>query len=94
MLKKLRIILSIISFALVFVYCIAFAVQNSTLTAVYFLTGSAVELPLALWFGLVLAFGCMVGILVASYSIATKKRQIKRLQKQLDSTEERLSRLP
>jgi len=94
MLKKLRILVSLISFLLIFVYCLAFAARNSDDVAVFFLVGTPVELPLALWFGLVLGMGCLLGILVASYSIVSKKRQIKRLEKKLEAAEERLSRLP
>ena len=94
MLKKLRILVSLLSFLLIFVYCLAFAARNSNDVAVFFLIGEPLSLPLALWFGVVLGVGCLSGILVASYSIIAKQRHIKRLEKKLAAAEERLSRLP
>ncbi|WP_221801206.1 LapA family protein [Oceanobacter mangrovi] len=94
MIKKIRLALSLISFLLIFVYCLAFASRNSADVAVNFLVGEPLVLPLALWFGFILALGCALGILVGAVTILARKRQIRRLEKQLADAQDRLGRLP
>ncbi|MFK4753870.1 lipopolysaccharide assembly protein LapA domain-containing protein [Oceanobacter antarcticus] len=94
MLQKIRIGISLISFLLIFLYCLTFATRNSEPLDVFFLVGDPVNLPVALWFGLILTLGCIIGLLAGVMSVLSKKRHIRRLQKALDEAQERSGRLP
>ncbi|MDO6805640.1 LapA family protein, partial [Wenyingzhuangia sp. 1_MG-2023] len=74
--------------------CLTFATRNSESLDVFFLVGAPVSLPVALWFGLMLALGCAIGLLAGVMSVLSKKRKIRRLQKALDELEKRSGRLP
>jgi uncharacterized integral membrane protein len=85
MLRKIRMFVSLMSFVLLLVYCLAFAARNSSLVTVDFLAGLPVELPLALWMGLAVMIGCLFGVIAGVASGFRKNREIRRLQKQLNA---------
>ncbi|MCY0965816.1 LapA family protein [Parathalassolituus penaei] len=83
MLRKIRIFVSLVSFVLLLVYCLAFAARNSTVVPVDFLVGQPSELPLAMWLGVAVMLGCLLGVIAGVASGFRKNREIRRLQKQL-----------
>lgn len=85
MLRKIRIFVSLLSFVLLLVYCLAFATRNSQVVGVDFLAGMPAELPLALWLGLSVMLGCLLGVVAGVASGFRKNREIRRLQKQLSA---------
>lgn len=83
MLRKIRILVSLVSFVLLFVYCLAFAARNSASVSVDFLFGSTLELPVAVLIGLAVMCGALLGVIAGVASVFSKKREIRRLEKQL-----------
>lgn len=85
--KKLTTGLSVVIFLFVLAYALAFAVNNSAPLALNFLIGEPIEWPAALWLGIALVIGVVVGVASGLLIHTKQKLQIRRLTKELHKQE-------
>ena len=91
--KKLKTGLSVLLFLMVLAYALTFSVHNNQLVTLDFLIGNPVAWPLALWIGLAVFAGAVLGLLSGMVLLARQKLQIRRLHKELNDTRQRLNKL-
>lgn len=91
--KKLKTGLSIVIFLLVLAYALAFSAHNSQALALNFLVGLPVSWPAALWLGMALLVGAVLGFISSFTLLARQKLQLRRLNKELNDTKQRLNKL-
>lgn len=89
--KKILTGLSVIIFIIVLAYVLAFAVNNSEPLALNFLIGEPVEWPAALWLGVALILGVIVGMSSGMVIHTKQKLHIRRLKKELQKNNSRVS---
>lgn len=92
--RKLKTLLSVLIILVVLAYALAFSSHNSQPIALDFLIGDPVNGPAALWLGLVLMTGALLGFFSGALIQARQKLRIRRLSKELQDTKQRLSKLP
>ena len=92
--KKLKLIVSLLFFVAVLGYALAFAASNGAPLALDFLIGAPVSLPVALWLGLLLLAGTVLGLLAGVVSSARHKLRIRHLNKEIADLKTRLNKIP
>ncbi len=77
----------------VFGYGILFAIYNEHQISLDFLFIDSVNLPLSLWSGILIAFGSVLGIIVASISKVLTSIENKKLKKELKQAKAKLEKM-
>ncbi len=90
LLKNFLVLLIVLA---VFGYGILFSIYNEQSLELDFLFLNAFSVPLSLWSGILIAFGIVLGLLVASASKMLQGRENKRLQKELKQAKFKLEKL-
>lgn len=90
LLKNFLVLLIVLT---VFGYGILFSIYNEQNIELDFLFLNPFLVPLSLWSGVLIAFGIVLGLLVASASKMLQGRDNKRLQKELKQAKSKLEKL-
>lgn len=90
LIKNLIVLLIVLA---VFGYGILFAIYNEHQITLDFLFLDAIETPLSLWSGILVAVGIMIGLIVASISKISVGMENKRLKKELKQVKTKLEKI-
>jgi len=90
LLKNLLVLLIVLA---VFGYGILFSLYNEQSILLDFIFIDSVQFPLSLWSGILVAFGVVLGLLVASVSKMLQGLENKRLKKELKQAKSKLEKL-
>lgn len=90
LIKRLVLVLLLL---IVLIYGMVFSINNASLVQIDFLLNFKAEVPLALWSGVLLLLGVVVGLIFAQLASWPIKRENTRLQKSLAQAKDKLTKL-